>query len=406
MAILPMILHYHRRDLTENLCAQVPRAVVVDAMGDYDGPNRRVVVENHGFAANWNRGLEAVWDEPWDHVALMNNDIILESPGLFEAMEPQLDADPEIGIASACFNSPWQSCNCNGSDSIVVTGGVEFTAPVIRRDVLSRIGLFDEAITTGFGVDAYYCHYARRLGYKIVVDHRVSFHHLGNRTGEVIYGSCRRWVEIGEQEKYQHAFGKITEARRSQVIQRFAGLRHSRTYLEVGYGDGNNFQQITIPLKHSVDPYIHGLPDVTPATSDDFFEAAIASGDRYDMIFIDGNHTYEQVLRDYQNALRCLNRDGLILFHDVNPLHPDHVRPFERFCLEGGVWTGDAYRAWAEIRRDCQSWTGTVLDDLGMGIVDTSRPGSPSGIEPPTSFAEFEASRRRYLNPILYEEIQ
>ena len=36
----------------------------------------------------------------------------------------------------------------------------------------------------------------------------------------------------------------------------------------------------------------------------------------YDMIFIDGNHTINQVLKDIINSLNCLNKNGIIILHD------------------------------------------------------------------------------------------
>jgi len=38
---------------------------------------------------------------------------------------------------------------------------------------------------------------------------------------------------------------------------------------------------------------------------------------RYDVIFIDGNHSVEGVKTDYEQALTLIRRNGIILFHDV-----------------------------------------------------------------------------------------
>lgn len=40
----------------------------------------------------------------------------------------------------------------------------------------------------------------------------------------------------------------------------------------------------------------------------------------FDMIFVDGDHHFEAVRRDFQKFLPHLKKDGLILFHDTEPL--------------------------------------------------------------------------------------
>jgi predicted O-methyltransferase YrrM len=49
-------------------------------------------------------------------------------------------------------------------------------------------------------------------------------------------------------------------------------------------------------------------------TSDEFFEKHISQ--KYDFIFVDGLHTYEQVLKDCQNYYPKLKPGGLISGHD------------------------------------------------------------------------------------------
>jgi predicted O-methyltransferase YrrM len=40
--------------------------------------------------------------------------------------------------------------------------------------------------------------------------------------------------------------------------------------------------------------------------------------EKFDIIFIDGDHSYEGVKKDYDNALPLLNEGGYIVFHDIN----------------------------------------------------------------------------------------
>lgn len=51
--------------------------------------------------------------------------------------------------------------------------------------------------------------------------------------------------------------------------------------------------------------------------SDTFFARYIKAGLKFDGIFIDGDHSYEQVKRDTENALKCCSSGGVIVWHDV-----------------------------------------------------------------------------------------
>ena len=52
----------------------------------------------------------------------------------------------------------------------------------------------------------------------------------------------------------------------------------------------------------------------------DMDSVAFLSGcqEKFDAIFIDGDHTYEGVKNDYLNALPLLNEGGVMIFHDIN----------------------------------------------------------------------------------------
>src|SRR5262245_16859053 len=60
--------------------------------------------------------------------------------------------------------------------------------------------------------------------------------------------------------------------------------------------------------------------------------------DTFDLIFIDGDHRYEGVKRDFENYRPLLSPRGVMMFHDVDP---DHV--FK------GAAGGDVWRFWAEL---------------------------------------------------------
>jgi len=58
--------------------------------------------------------------------------------------------------------------------------------------------------------------------------------------------------------------------------------------------------------------------------------------EKYDLIFIDGNHTYEGAKADFENSLPLLAEDGFIAFHNCSAVYsPD----YDLYCAkDGGPW--------------------------------------------------------------------
>ncbi len=49
------------------------------------------------------------------------------------------------------------------------------------------------------------------------------------------------------------------------------------------------------------------------------FKRSLSPGDQYDFIFIDGDHTFDGVTRDFLTYFPHLRKGGIILLHDTNP---------------------------------------------------------------------------------------
>lgn len=144
---------------------------------------------------------------------------------------------------------------------------------------------------------------------------------------------------------------------RTDIINRLIENRGYKTYLEIGVETpANNFDRIVAEEKYGVDPAPKD-PVAFQMTSDEFF--ANHAGDLlFDIVFVDGLHHADQVLRDVENALSVLKPGGAIVMHDVLPHHEDmQVCPYH-----GGMWTGDVWKAWVVLRG---------REDLDMMVVDT-----------------------------------
>lgn len=130
-------------------------------------------------------------------------------------------------------------------------------------------------------------------------------------------------------------------------------------YLEIGVLFGTTIENVRAPERWGVDPQpqfdINHLPRgviIVPKTSDEFF-GDLAPEQQFDLVFVDGLHTFRQAYRDVINGLQvCQN--GLILLDDVVPCDqasaiPDYVEAMteaRRLSLERPpeVWHGDVFR--------------------------------------------------------------
>lgn len=137
-----------------------------------------------------------------------------------------------------------------------------------------------------------------------------------------------------------------------------------KTYCEIGIQDpSKNFNKIKCDTdcKKGVDPEYMGN-DVTIAklTSDMFFNQWL--GEKIDLIFIDGLHTSDQVRRDFENSLKCLNTGGFIVLHDTCP----EIESTTLVPRNSRVWHGDVYR----FAMSLHLYTGTnfVTFDIDCGI--------------------------------------
>jgi hypothetical protein len=136
---------------------------------------------------------------------------------------------------------------------------------------------------------------------------------------------------------------------RHELINRLINLNSYTDYLEIGYKEGNTFHRITALNKTAVDPNpLKTNSNVKICTSDEFFSS---NTNKYDIIFIDGLHVYEQVKRDFENSLKSLRGQGVIVFHDMNPqdficgdgkIIKGEIRA--RSFLDGGCYNGDCYK--------------------------------------------------------------
>ena len=146
---------------------------------------------------------------------------------------------------------------------------------------------------------------------------------------------------------------------RISVINRIiTGMDRPVRYLEIGCAGNLCFNSIATIDKTGVDPAAGGTHR---QTSDAFF----AANDReFDVVFVDGLHTFEQCRKDAMNALACLKPGGFVAFHDMLPRNwrEEHV---PRVQID---WTGDVWRVAAELMETKGIDFRIIEIDNGVGV--------------------------------------
>jgi hypothetical protein len=134
-------------------------------------------------------------------------------------------------------------------------------------------------------------------------------------------------------------------------------------YLEIGTHKNKCFDQINANDKTGVDPIGFG-EKVLKKTSDEFF-LSYNNDKTYDVIFIDGLHTHDQVRKDAINSLKYLKKNGIIFFHDMLPLSWMAECP-ERIQV---TWNGDVWKAGYELNEANGLDFNVILADHGIGML-------------------------------------
>jgi hypothetical protein len=124
----------------------------------------------------------------------------------------------------------------------------------------------------------------------------------------------------------------------SNLVRWLVDLTNCQDYLEIGVENGDCVYNVRDYVKRCVAvDVVDKMTDKKDIEffhmkSDEFFEKNI---DTFDIIFIDGDHDYEQVRKDFENAIKILNELGIIIMHDTDPIHFGLIHP---------AYCNDAYK--------------------------------------------------------------
>lgn len=176
---------------------------------------------------------------------------------------------------------------------------------------------------------------------------------------------------------------------KSEIVSflEFARTHEPKLVLEIGTADGGTHFLLG-----------HGLPTVTSTIAVDLFVwnasilrslnrepteqrfihassydpatiqqvANTLAGRPIDLLFIDGDHTYEGAKKDYLGYRHFVREGGIIAFHDIMPDYKT------RYGRDTGRWAGDVPILWNELKHHYEHHEfvdSPDQDGLGIGVL-------------------------------------
>ncbi len=224
----------------------------------------------------------------------------------------------------------------------------------------------------------YYARYYKKFGppkilNKINVVNRIGSHQVSNTmVGKITKIKEFLYVLIIPSEFLRKSLYKLKsishfiKLTRTKIINSLIQKNNYKSYLEIGVNTpdqpGYNWESVAVETKHGVDPTVN---TTFKMTSDEFFANNHVSM-KYDIIFVDGSHIFEQAYRDITNSLNNLNDGGTIVVHDCNPVK----EVTQRRERASNKWHGDVWKAILKLRTENPDVSIYTIDaDEGCVII-------------------------------------
>lgn len=177
---------------------------------------------------------------------------------------------------------------------------------------------------------------------------------------------------------------------KEDIINKLIEENNYKSYLELGFGSGYNFNKIKCDKKVSVD--VNGKADFNKGDLD-FFDK---NDEEFDCVFVDSKHEAEHVRKVISESLKVLTKDGCIILHDVYP--PDEksqLLPRQQKIFCGDVWRSAVgfIESYPDVRVE------TYRSDYGLTVLYPEGKRVRKHFENmEMTFEEFQANKETLLN--------
>jgi hypothetical protein len=181
---------------------------------------------------------------------------------------------------------------------------------------------------------------------------------LKNLYQEVVSGkhNWQRWGLLGVLCDYVVTFhkGHILEIGCGESSIYFSQLaeKHNRFCYHVEYSKSG------VENMKNTNGYFGSMSKIFNMKSDEFFEQEYLQN-KIALAFIDGDHSYEQVSRDYYNTIKHMEKGGYIFLHDTCP--PNESWTVDHKC-------GTVYKLRREIEENSGILSFTFKENTAFGV--------------------------------------
>ena len=196
--ILPIILHHDTSTEYTDLLKH--------SLGHIDYRIYNSSINQTHFTESFNRAIQEVPESQgfYNYLMICNNDISLTATDL-EALEIILNG--ERGIFSPVVNSPHAGVMSKKGDKVFrQVPWVEFVCPIIHRDVIEAIGLLDEGMPRGWGIELDYCYRAKKAGFNTYLVQDIAIHHYGHKS-QADHGEYSHYANIEMNDRLTEKYG-------------------------------------------------------------------------------------------------------------------------------------------------------------------------------------------------------
>ena len=206
------------------------------------------------------------------------------------------------------------------------------------------------------------------------------------------YTAFKNCQDLEDYWKFSRQIFGLTQIKQEILgFLEFAQAEHPECVCEIGTAKGGtNFllsQALpSIRLAIGVDLYVTNRPQLRyfshPSRQINFVNGSsrakwvinrdedLLAGKKLDILFIDGDHSYEGVKYDFLNYRHLVQEGGLIVFHDIVPDYRT------RYGRETPRWAGGVPKFWSQIKRLYPHYEfvkNTEQDGLGIGTIRYSQ---------------------------------
>lgn len=160
-------------------------------------------------------------------------------------------------------------------------------------------------------------------------------------------------------------------------------------YLEIGVAKGTTFFNVTANEKHGVDPRFRFNPESRKKINNEFYHAQTSDDffidnfkkdktDLFDLIFLDGLHTFSQTLKDFLSSRYISHSRTVWLIDDTVPADAISAEPnllrvqSARLAMDNVMdqtWMGDVFKVIVFINDFLPEYSCYTLKDHGQTII-------------------------------------